>query len=63
MEQLRELLKRVFLKDRELLELEDNDNVLDCKYVKPYNAHYNEYLVVIDNEGKLEEHTVYLKHR
>lgn len=63
MENLVRLLDRKFLKDIELLELEDSPYVLECKYTKPYNAHYNEYLVIIKNEDKIEEHFVYLKHR
>ncbi|MEG2868860.1 MAG: hypothetical protein RR894_14035 [Terrisporobacter sp.] len=63
MENLMKLIKRKFLKDIELLELEDNENVLNCKFTQPYNAHYNEYLVTIKNKDKIEEHKVYLKHR
>ena len=63
MERLRELLERKFLKDIELLELEDNDFVLECRYTKPHNAHYNEYLVLVKNNDVIEEHLVYLKHR
>ena len=60
---LKELLDRKFLKDIELLELEDNDYVIDCKFIKPYNAHYNEYLVKVKNGDEVEEYFVYLKHR
>lgn len=63
MDRLMELLDRKFLKDRELLELEDNEYVLECKLTKPHNAHYNEYIVIIDRDGNKEEHFVYLKHR
>ena len=41
----------------------DNENVLECKYTKPHNAHYNEYEVTINNNGNIEKHLVYLKHR
>ena len=51
MERLKELLERKFLKDLELLELEDNDYVLECKFTKPYNAHYNEYEVLVKESG------------
>ena len=57
------LINRKFLKDTELLQLEDNENVLECKYTKPHNAHYNEYEVTIKNNEKIERHLVYLKHR
>lgn len=63
MERLMNLINRKFLKDTELLELEDSEFVISCKYIKPYNAHYNEYQVVIINGKTQEEHTVYLKHR
>ena len=57
------LINRKFLKDTELLQLEDNENVLECKYTKPHNAHYNEYEVIIKNNEKIEKYLVYLKHR
>lgn len=57
------LISRKFLKDTELLQLEDNENVLECKYTKPYNAHYNEYEVTINNNDNIEKYLVYLKHR
>ncbi|MBC8630487.1 hypothetical protein H8697_02020 [[Eubacterium] tenue] len=63
MEELMILINRKFLKDTELLQLEDNENVLECKYTKPHNAHYNEYEVTIKNNEKIERHLVYLKHR
>ncbi|MGL6104988.1 hypothetical protein [Romboutsia sp.] len=63
MDRLLELLDRKFLKDRELLELEDDEYVLECKLTKPHNAHYNEYIIKIKKDGKIEEHLVYLKHR
>jgi hypothetical protein len=63
LEELMRLINRKFLKDTELLELEDNENILECKYTKPYNAHYNEYEVTIKNNEKIEKHLVYLKHR
>lgn len=63
MDRLDELLERKFLKDSELLELEDHENVLECKYIKPYNAHYNEFLVIINKAGQIEEYKIYLKHR
>ena len=44
MERLMELIERKFLKDVELLELEDIENVIECKMTQPYNAHYNFYL-------------------
>lgn len=57
------LINRKFLKDTELLQLEDNEHVIDVKYTKPHNAHYNEYLVTIKDKDKTEQHFVYLKHR
>lgn len=63
MNRLKELIDRQFLKDSELLELEDNDLVIGCKYLKPYNAHYNEYIITIKKNNKVEEYSVYLKHR
>lgn len=57
------LANRKFLKDIELLQLEDNEYVIDLKYIKPHNAHYNEYIVTIQNKDKIEKHFVYLKHR
>lgn len=63
MERLRELLERKFLNDRELLELEDSDYVLECRYTKPHNAHYNEYLVIVKYNDLIEGYLVYLKHR
>ncbi|SCH71887.1 MULTISPECIES: hypothetical protein [unclassified Romboutsia] len=62
MNRVKELIGRKFLKDIEFLELEDNDCVIECKYIKPHNAHYNEYKIVIDNDGLIEEYLVYLKH-
>ena len=63
MERLRELLERKFLKDVELLELEDNDYVVECKLTQPYNAHYNEYEVYVREENEIKIYKVYLKHR
>ena len=63
MERLKELLDRKFLKDIELLELEDNKYVLDCKFTKPYNAHYNEYEVLVKENEEVKLYKVYLKHR
>lgn len=63
MERLKELLERKFLKDLELLELEDNDYVLECKFTKPYNAHYNEYEVLVKEGNEIKVYYVYLKHR
>ena len=63
MERLKELLERKFLKDLELLELEDNDYVLECKFTKPYNAHYNEYEVLVKEENEIKVYYVFLKHR
>ena len=57
------LINRKFLKDTELLQLEDNENVLECKYTKPHNTHYNEYEVTKQNNEKIEQYLVYLKHR
>ena len=54
---LKELLDRKFLKDielLELLELEDNDYVIDCKFIKPYNAHYNEYEVFVREDDEIK---------
>lgn len=61
MDRLLELIDRKFLKDTELLELEENDHVISCEYSKPHNAHYKEFIVVIDNNGKIEEHVVCYK--
>ena len=63
MERLMELIERKFLKDVELLELEDIENVIECKMTQPYNDHYNEYLVKVKNGDEVEEYFVYLKHR
>lgn len=63
MDRLEELLEKKFLKDSELLELEDDEKVLKCKYIKPYNAHYNEFLVVLNEDGEIVEYNIYLKHR
>ena len=63
---LKELLDRKFLKDIELLELldlEDNDYVIDCRFIKPYNAHYNEYEVFVREDDEIKIYKVYLKHR
>ena len=63
MERLNELLDRKFLKDVELLELEDNEYVIQCKFTKPYNAHYNEYEVFVKENEEVKVYKVYLKHR
>ena len=63
MERLKELLERKFLKDLELLELEDNDYELESKFTKPYNAHYNEYEVLVKEGNEIKVYNVYLKHR
>ena len=63
MNRLKELLERKFLKDIELLELEDNEYVIECKFTKPYNAHYNEYEVLVKENNEINVYTVYLKHR
>ncbi|MGL5346641.1 MAG: hypothetical protein ACRDA3_04780 [Peptostreptococcaceae bacterium] len=63
MDRLKELIGRQFLKDSELLELEDYDLVIGCKYLKPYNTHYNEYIITIKKDNEVEEYSVYLKHR
>lgn len=60
---LRELLDRKFLKDAELLELEDNEYVIECKFTQPYNAHYNEYKVVVREDDEIKIYKVYLKYR
>ena len=44
-----------------LKELEDNENVISCEYYRPHNAHYKEFLVTINNNGKIEEHIVCYK--
>lgn len=56
-----ELIERKFLKDNELLEIEDNEYVISCEYLKPHNAHYKEYLVVVNSNGKNDEHIVCCK--
>lgn len=61
MEKAMELINRKFLKDYELMILEDFDVVKSCTYLRPYNAHYKEYLVIIDNNGKEEEYIVCCK--
>ena len=63
MKRLKELLERKFLKDIELLELEDNEYVIECKFTKPYNAHYNEYEVLVKENNEIKTYKVYLKHR
>ena len=63
MKRLKELLDRKFLKDIELLELEDNEYVMECKFTKPYNAHYNEYEVLVKENNEINTYKVYLKHR
>ena len=35
--------------------------LINRKFLKPHNAHYNEYLVVIDNNGQDEEYIVCCK--
>lgn len=61
MDRLMELINRKFLKDLELLEIEDNDFVISCEYVRPYNAHYKEYLIKVNNNNKIEEYFVCCK--
>lgn len=61
MEEVMSLIKRKFLKDNELLILEDSEYVKSLEYLRPYNAHYKEYLIIIDNKGIDEEHTIYCK--
>ncbi len=63
MNRLEELLERKFLKDVELLELEDYEDVMEIKLIKPYNAHYNEYYVYINCNNTVIKYIVYLKHR
>ena len=62
MDRAMELINRKFLKDIEFLELEESDCVIGCKFTKPHNAHYNEYLITVNNKGNIEEYLVYLKH-
>ncbi len=61
MDEIIKLINKKFLKDTELLYLEDSELVKSCKFLKPHNAHYNEYLVIIDNNGKHEEYIVCCK--
>lgn len=61
MEEIMKLINRKFLKDYELLYLEDNNLVKSCEYLRPHNAHYKEYLVVVDNNGKDEEYIICCK--
>ena len=61
MEEIMALINRKVLKDNELLYLEDHDLVKSCEFLRPHNAHYKEYLVVIDNNGKDEEYIVCCK--
>lgn len=61
MDRAMELINRKFLKDDELLELEDCDYVKSCEFLRPHNAHYKEYMVIIDNNGVEEEHIVCCK--
>lgn len=61
MYRLFELINRKFLKDSELLELEDSDYVISLEYLRLHNAHYKEYLLMIDNNGVREEYIVYCK--
>ena len=61
MDRLMELINRKFLKDDELLELEDSDYVKSCEFLRPHNAHYKEYLVIIDNNGIEEEYIICCK--
>ncbi|WP_195939413.1 hypothetical protein [Romboutsia sp. 1001713B170131_170501_G6] len=63
MERVLELIERKFLKDSELLEIEDSEFVISLKYKQPYNAHYNEYVVTININKIIKEYSVYLKHR
>ena len=61
MEEIMKLINKKFLKDYELLYLEDNDLVESCKYLRPHNAHYKEYLVTINSNNKTQEHIVCCK--
>lgn len=61
MNELMYLINKKFLKDYELLSLEDNEFVKSCKYLKPHNAHYKEYLITIDNYGIEESYIVCCK--
>ncbi|MGN1033549.1 MAG: hypothetical protein ACI4PU_08765 [Intestinibacter sp.] len=61
LDRLLELIDKKFLKDNQFLELEDNEHVISCEFYRPHNAHYKEFLVVIDNNGKIEEHIVCYK--
>lgn len=61
MEEVLKIINRKFLKDYELLYLEDHELVKSCEYIKPHNAHYKEYLIVINNKGIDEEYIVCCK--
>ena len=51
----------LYLEDHELLYLEDHELVKSCEYVRPHNAHYKEYLVIINNNRHDEKYTVCCK--
>ncbi len=55
------VINRKFLKDNELLFVEDHELVKSCEFTKPHNAHYKEYLVIVDNNGIDEKYTVCCK--
>lgn len=63
MERVLELIERKFLKDIELLEIEDSEFVISLKYKQPYNAHYNEYVATININETIKEYSLYLKYR
>ena len=61
MDELMKIINKKFLKDHELLYLEDHELVKSCECVRPHNAHYKEYLVIINNNGHDEKYTVCCK--
>ena len=61
MDELMKIINKKFLKDYELLYLAIPLMVLAFVYVRPHNAHYKEYLVIINNNGHDEKYTVCCK--
>lgn len=61
MNRLMELINRKFIKDIELLEIEDNELVVSCEYIGPHNAHYKEYLIKVNNDNKIDQYIVCCK--